>query len=443
MLQKLTVVSIVLAFFVRLLMLLYVYPTSKMGMTQEDIAYSIITGHGISEKIIDETGKIKYIPTAHDMPGHGILLAGTWWLTGIYDFIFIQLIQILIDSFMCLCVRWITLQFFNEKIAVFSCLFYALYPPQAWLSVLPMRDVWGVFGVILSTVFVLKYLKNEKIRNLFLAGIITGLSVYFRPILQFFPFFLGGSLLFTKGIKKSIFSIVIMMCGVFIVLLPWVIRNYYHFNKIILSRTVLYQSMWQGFGEFRNPFGAVNNDEVTIEQMRKEGFKGRPGSPEFDEFIKPKVIKVIREHPFWYLKTVLRRIPYALLINRIPWGILQDDRYWYHQMFARDMQKKSVIKYAKLMLRLNPGFLVTKMFDTIILFLAVFGICLTRRQWKETLFLLSIPLYFICVHIPIRIEGRYMVPFHWVYLIFISVAMIWLAEKITKRRKYEQELLEK
>ncbi|MCS7184626.1 MAG: glycosyltransferase family 39 protein, partial [bacterium] len=367
------------------------------------------------------TGEINYIPTAHDMPGHGILLAILWYITGIRSFLPIQLLQMILDSFMTLFIFKISKQLFTQKIAVVASYLYALYIPEAWLSVLPIRDVWGTFGTILSTFYILRYMFNKKIRYVLISGIITGITVYFRPTIIFLPIILNIAILIRYGLKKYIISTTIAISCVFFILTPWILRNYYHFKRIIITRTPFYQTIWQGFGEFKNQFGAVNNDAYTIEQMKKEGFKGRPGTIEYDEFIKPKVIKVIKEHPLWYLKIVIIRIPYALIINRIPWGILQDDRYWYHQMFAEKMHEKSLLNYIKIIAKANPGFLITKFFDCIILLTALAGLYIIRKEIKNFSILTLVPIYFILIHIPIHVEGRYMVPFHWIYLIFISV----------------------
>lgn len=56
------------------------------------------------------------------------------------------------------------------------------------------------------------------------------------------------------------------------VLSPWIFRNYALFGKFIPTRDVVWQTLWEGWGEFPdNPMGAVLSDSVTYEQVRAEG----------------------------------------------------------------------------------------------------------------------------------------------------------------------------
>ena len=426
---------ITIALGIRLLLLIFAYPQWHHGFLEIDLAQNILQGHGISTKVIDENGLIKYLPTAQEMPGYSILLSFFQWLTGSETLIYIQLFQILLDSLSCYLIYLFGRKCFSEPVGLIGATLFALYLPEAYLAVSPMRDVWITFCLLTALFLFLKYISSEQKRWLILTGLTVGVGCYFRPTVFFLPLFLCIPLWSRSKRKlgKSLMAGVVMQSVVLLCLTPWGIRNYLALDRFILTRTVFYQSIWEGFGEFANPFGAVLNDTLTQRQTQAEGFTGEFTSPEFDEFLKPKVIQAIREKPLWYLGVVLKRIPYALLLNRIPWGVLQDETLFYHKSYLGNESQKNLWTYSQKLLKQNPGLLVTKTFDALIFVLALTGIYLSRRQWQETLLILMVPLYFVAVHIPIHIEGRYMVPTHWVYLIFSAVTLVALKERLFPR----------
>lgn len=94
----------------------------------------------------------------------------------------------------------------------------------------------------------------------------------------------------------------------------------------------------------------------------------------------------------------------------------------------------SLIQYALFMLRENPGFLLTKCLDLVILVFAIYGLLLMwRTNRRYGLLLGSLPLYFMLVLIPIRMEGRYMTPIHWVFLLLMAYSLLHLKERLNKK----------
>lgn len=448
-LKRQIVIVVLVALLIRILLLIFAYPSWQHGFLDADLAQNILEGHGIASTTMDAEGHRNYTPTAHDMPGYAVLLIFFRWLTGSESLIYIQIFQILIDGFLCGVIYSIAKHFFGKKIGLIAAGLFAIYLPQGYLSVSPMRDFWVSLGTTLGFLSLTKFLEKKRTAFLVGAGLAWGLASYFRPVTFLLPIFLSFLWLFIDRWRIALRSGIIMTLTSVLCLSPWIIRNYIQFDKFIPTRTAVFYSMWEGFGEFPNRFGAILNDEYTIKQMQDEGFQGLHTSPEFDAFVKEKVIKVIRENPLWYLGVVIKRIPYAFVFNKTPWGVGQDDHLSYHKFFRDNPNQKSLMTYSFHLARVNPGFFVTKALDIVILLSAIIGIYLSRRQGKKLIFLVAIPLYFALIHIPIHIEGRYMVPSHWVYLIFSGVTLNAIWEFIQRRRSntvvltYHEEILAK
>ncbi len=419
-----------LALVVRILMLIFISDDLAIDWGLIANVNSLMDGHGFADPVQTAAGVIIYEPTVFEMPGHTFFIAGLWSLIGERSLVAIQLAQLVIDSFFVFFIYSIGKRLFSKKIALVSAAFFALYLPEAYLSIFIKRDVWVSWTVILACLFYLRFIQEGKKRFVCATALTISVGVYFNPTLLMMPIMMGIFSLPLLSLKKAFISTVAIMTFAVIMLTPWVVRNYNQFGAFIPTRGGFYQTMWEGFGEFKNPFGAVLNDEYTFQQMKLEGFTGRTTTIEYEEFIKPKVKEVLKEHPGWYIKTVLKRIPMALLVNRVTWGVLQDRHLSYHKHFTEKMDEKTLFNYAKFIIKNNPGFLLTKVFDVVILGLAIIGICLSRRKWRESLFLIGVPFYFIGVYIPMHVEGKYMIPTHWVSLIFMSIALLYFRDKI-------------
>lgn len=382
---------------------------------------NILAGHGFSETVPQADGTVQYIPTARDLPGHGLIIMATWILTGSDSLLPIQILQIILDALMIFFVFGIGWELCSEKVGLLAALLFAIYLPEAYLAVLARRDVWVSFGTITSFYCLVRYLKMEQWKHIIWVGIILAWTAYFRSTIVLLPVAFGFVMAFYKGWRKVIAPTLTILAVILIALFPWGIRNHYAVGKFLLAELNFYQSMWEGFGQFPNPVSAVNNDVLTEKQMREAGYTGRFASLAYEEFLKPKVESAIREHPLWYLGTVVKRIPRALLINKVPWGVFQKNGLEFHTFHLKEGGEMSLVRYGFRMLQLNPGLIVTKVFDGLILLGALLGLWQWWRLDRKSAFLLvTLPVYFITTLIPIRMEGRYLVPIHWVYLLFFS-----------------------
>lgn len=416
------VMIVIAALAVRLWMLFCVIPAGDQGMSLIGEARYLYNGLGYSLGIWTADGYMR-VPSVYDMPGYAILLAGSWKIFGTAnEFLPLQVFQVFVDSFFCLLVYSIGRDVFGRKIGLLAALLFAFYLPEANFAAMARRDVWATWGVLGAAWLFLKYQKNGSPCWMAVLGFVVGLTCYFKATLLLLPFAFAVTI--PHGLLRTVRDTALAMFVAFLCLLPWAIRNHNAYGRWIFTRCTLAQNTWVGFGEVPNPVGAVASEEVTLRQMQAEGFKGTSNSTlDFEDFIKPKVEAAIRDHRLWYWGLVLKRIPMALIANRIPWGVFQDQNVTYHKMFEHNTNQKSMLRYTYFMAKNNPGFLFTKLLDLLLLLAAICGLYLRRNDWKKWGFLATIPAYFIAVHIPIHIEGRYMVPAHGVFILFAAAAL--------------------
>ena len=107
-------------------------------------------GHKIDPADADEflKGQVhvsNYQPAKSYEPGYPLFLAGLWKITGEKKFIFPSLVQVFLGGIAAIGVFSITRSFFALPVAALAGFLYALYIPEAKMSVVPYQYPWVGF----------------------------------------------------------------------------------------------------------------------------------------------------------------------------------------------------------------------------------------------------------------------------------------------------------
>jgi hypothetical protein len=387
-------------------------------------------------KLLDVEDYLPGIPTSQDvslkpevnrMTGYSVLLAMTYLIFGQQRYIYLQVIQAIVDSLSVFMIFWIAGIIFNRKIGLLSAFLFAIYWPEVRAAVSALHWAWMPFITVLATYLLIRASVDEskKIKIYILIGLIIAVGTYIHALMVLLPVFFGIGIIFNKGFRKGLIATGIMMSTVILLLIPWIIRNYKIFHRFIPTAVTLWQATWEGFGEFKNPFGAVLDDGATYKMVIDEGYNVEYGSLEFSDVLKEKVLKVIREHPFWYIGSVIKRTFKVTLFLRPDLGI-------YSMPYWNKYKDKggTVLGYFKEYPRQFIIRLIS-MFITGITFLtALVGIWLTRAKLKTTILLVMVPFYFIAEIAPLAADSpAYILPGHFVFLIFTAISLEYLYQR--------------
>ena len=387
-----------------------------------------------------------YHPQIFDMPGYGILLAGIWKLTNKYRYIYVQVLQILIDSLMVFLLFFIVKDLFGEKSALITSFLYSIYLPQAFLSVHPLRDCWPMFIGIIVIYLIIQYVKYSGFLLPFLVGLIVGIGAYLRPNVLYLAIFCAIFAVLYLGKKRAVRLALISSIVVIFLLLPWWARNYRIYHKFIPLSANFGAAFWGGLGIVSNPYGFEYSDAAADKYVQKVGYTYEYGTPEFSSVLLNRALEVIKIHPIFYLKTIVYRIPKALFPG-IPWGIEPKDfsfvpKWSFH--LWQEVTGRGLMDYAKA----HPfifSYKLARRGITVILFsLALLGFWLKRKEWAKGLLLISVPLYFILIHSTLSYPNdRYVLSGTWVYLVFSAVFIENLLERWKSSRQAQFEVAKK
>jgi hypothetical protein len=248
-----------------------------------------------------------YVAEIHHMPGVAIVLAGLWWVTGHKSYAQIQWLQVLIDTGMVLLIYWIARRLTsNTRVSLLAALLYAVWLGSIGVVARPILDTWATFFTIACVgAFVWARERPDNLWRLAPLGVLAGLGIYFRPFVVLLPLVLGLLAAPEGGWRRRLTWAVLPTAVALLLLSPWTVRNYFEFHRFIPTRTGIGQAVYLGVG-------GASRDEGTAKVVRSDDPRARYGTPEYDDSLLRAAARVIRDHPGYYLRLVVRRTRFLL-----------------------------------------------------------------------------------------------------------------------------------
>ncbi len=357
-------------------------------------------------------------------PGTSMLLAGTYWAFGEYNDIYLRVIQSIIDSFGCLLMFLIGKELFSRRIGLIAAFLYAIWLPIAYLSTWPLHDALMPFITLSSLYFFVKAVQRRAIKFYILSGVFAGVGCYFQPTILLLPLMFGlGLFIYNLGktnFMECILNVAkitaVMMAVLVLVISPWMVRNYHVSGALIPMRSTLWQGIWEGFGEFENPVGAVLSDPHAS-QLAKEalGEDVKSFSVETEAYFRGKVLNTIKEYPGWWLSVLVRRVPNTLGYSSHLGKYLSD--------FLSPLTKSSLnatfCRWLGVLVAIVP------------ILLGIVAIWAMRKNWRPLILVATVPVYFSVVHIFTTVSSyKSMVPASLGYIIFSAIALEYIYRRI-------------
>lgn len=169
-------------------------------------------------------------------PGYPFFLALIYYIAGVKPWIVIP-VQMLLTICMIFLVYHIGKYVFNENIAVISAILFTINPLVIYYSTTILTETLFSFVFLLSILFLIKGVSEERISLLYVSGILLGTSALIRPITQFFPVITAIVIASwpKRRISFKIKGLLSLLIIFYITISPWLIRNYVKYNHFKLS----------------------------------------------------------------------------------------------------------------------------------------------------------------------------------------------------------------
>ncbi|MBZ0198553.1 MAG: glycosyltransferase family 39 protein [Ignavibacteriaceae bacterium] len=250
----------------------------------------------------------KPYPSAYMSPGYAFFLYPFLTIKSLpIRNILLFLVQVFISLAVIILLFKVTKNIFNDKAALIAALIYAVTPDVVYAVVSYTPTVIYHLLVILLIYFLTG--KKNLLINTFVISLIFTLTIYFRGEFLFFLMFYLGYLFTKKRMKEAAIILTVTVT----LTLPWVIRNYFVFEKPLFS-TGAGINLYRGNNKLE--IGAWGDDEVF---KKLKTFEGEHFEIKMNDFYTNEAVSFIKSNPAKFVTNIFRKF-YSF------WGITPDGK---------------------------------------------------------------------------------------------------------------------
>ena len=361
-----------------------------------------------------------------DTIGYGVVLGFLWKLTGSLKYIDVQILQILLFSFLMFFVFYIALILFgNTKIAFYCGIAETLFFPIIFQNIQAHRDIWAYYGVILFLYASLKYFFNGlSLKALFIFLSLSGICQFIRPsvfscfVAITFVFAIYGFFVNKMHKKKATLFLVVSIIANFLFFwVPFARFNLNSYEKIFVGPVG--HGLLACLAQYPNKWGYVCSDG----KINKIVTEKTSSHIELDNKKRSIFFKLIKEEPLYFASVVLRN-NLKLLLPNLPWN-------HYPKKFESLSFKEKLIKSIS---SFDTFFIVIlKSFYTFLfIILGYFGMFFVFLRKKY--FVLALLLFGVMIGSRsfLHLDYRYVIPYYWVLSFFVGF-LVFELENVLKK----------
>jgi 4-amino-4-deoxy-L-arabinose transferase-like glycosyltransferase len=374
-------------------------------------------------------------PLIQRMPGYPFLLALTWKLISEGRYLPVQILQVLLSALLPLLLGDAARRLFGAGAGLLAGILSALNIPEARLAVAPLYDWWMVLLVAcLAWLLVRSGERGYPVGDFVAMGCLSAAGVYLKSTALLLPLFAVLALL-PRLPHRTVALRGLLAVGIpLLALMPWAIRNDRIFHRPILSNTFFWPTVWEGFGEVPNPFGAVLDDRVTYLEAVARDRKLVYGTPEYDDHFRPKVLAILTSRPSFVVSLWTRRLVRSLLFPVNSWGATwaegpEASYEYFHGTKGGGPLSYLAARPATVLLKLAQ-----RIWEPALFFLALLTLVVDRSRWREFLPLLALVGSLLAVAVMLHLEGRYLLPASQVWILFAAAPLAaWLTSDAERK----------
>lgn len=373
-----------------------------------------------SAKNLLETGKITYhlgetIPTVHIMPGQTLLLSAVFLIFGSGD-LGIYAVKILWVLLGTVCIYFVYLigkYIGNIYIGLLTAFFLAIFIPQVLTDNLLLTETPFFLSLLGMVYFSIRLANEHRMSPFFLLMMFYFLGIIFKANIALFPLVLLVYLIMKKyPIKLAVKQFFIAAILLLIVLGPWWIRNYIHYEEFIPltggAGNPLLLGTYQGWGYLYGDDYQTALDKVDAQNPANN----------FERMKLQEEVANERIKTWWNENRETFWESYIVLKTKIQWN---------EQFYGIEIFNFSTTFINKVQMILVYAALASLI---VIPFL--------RDKWKEYIFFLGLIVYNTALNDVFYAYNRYNQPFMFILFIMISTAIVVVVRKLLRHDVMDQ-----
>ncbi len=287
----------------------------KFSYETGNVAKAVAKGEGLSSPYHFPTG-----PTAILPPLYPYFLAFIFKIFGIFSIksaIAALTVNCIASALTCIPLYYISKTLFGHNVGCITASVFAIHPSPVWYAINTVWDtsVFTFFCMVLMY-WLMLLPDRPSIMNTVLFGIFTGLTILVKTlIIIFYPVLLVW--LFLKSsftLKNRIYHVAGICLVTFVTLVPWILRNYIIFDRIMLRSNFGLELLIENNMKIWNTFETSGNDsnalwrEHPYVNHREFLVYKRLGEVKYMDMCLDRAKAFIKQHPGKFLKLTMRRI---------------------------------------------------------------------------------------------------------------------------------------
>ena len=256
---------IIVSFLIRLISVYFFGDDSFESASTEwsVLVYSLIENKNYS---IYKFGEL-FVPSVYMPPGYPIVL----YLIKIVSFdkinflSLVMIFQIILGTYSVYIFYKINLRLFSQQLSLINSFIFSIFPLNIYMVGQISSITLQVFLSILFLYLLFLVIEKQKNTNIIYLAIISGLLILTRGefILIFIIIILFAMV--KKQIKSTNIIKIILIAS--LVISPYLIRNYYHFNQIMLVKSFGF-NLWKGNNELSLVEGYEEYDSSEFRDLK-------------------------------------------------------------------------------------------------------------------------------------------------------------------------------
>ncbi len=261
----------------------------------KSIVDNLISGRGYS---IDGKNPDLFI-----FPVYPIFLASLRLLH--ISFFYAKIVQCFVAGFICLVIYHIGKRIFNEKIGLLAGSLWAVYPYSVMHSKALDDSTLMTLFVVLTIFITIMFMEKKSFLNVMLLGLFCGLTTMIRnTFIAFIPFLFVWLVYYLR--LKYWNYLVIFLISMFVIIMPWIMRNYIYTGHIALS-THGGGAFWSANNPYINSLLKANLNQDYLYKVKDIA---TPIEYEKEKELYNEAVDFIKSNPKMFIENIFLRLYY-------------------------------------------------------------------------------------------------------------------------------------
>jgi 4-amino-4-deoxy-L-arabinose transferase-like glycosyltransferase len=308
-------------------------------------------------------------PTAQQPPIYPFLVAGVFKLAGAYSNPSVWLLlslNAIISAFTAVLILRIGRRDFGRKTGALAAWVFACWVYEVTVSIRLWESTLAALLLMLGILLFPKMEYSRNIRPWLLFGTLTGVAGLTNTTLLAVlpPFWLCLWMMYRKRRESCSKALLISVTACVLVLVPWTMRNYQVFHRLIPIRDNFGLELWVGIELDSTPKPAVKRPFPLDFPLSNPSVYNRLGESAFMESRTRLAMEFIHENPLEYLRVVsVRCVRFWSQPENMLWPVISV-LAWIGAFLALTKKRASALPYFIVLFAFPLVYYITHTFPT-------------------------------------------------------------------------------